>query len=127
MSSLPKGRVLNVSLQVTLPETASTEDVLDWLRMEFENEGGVSAKNPLYAHAPEARLAKVRDTGCFMAYGVFDVERRSNGSTSDSEAARLLPDDRDPKEVEAWAPRERIRGRALGAALEARDDGPEVS
>lgn len=102
MNTVNKGRRLRISFEIDLPETATSDQVEEWLDMELTG-GGIDGDNPLIAHDLEGENIEIEDTGTYRTFEVSDIKKNpeTNG-VSYRMASRVEVDRRDPAEAENW-------------------------
>lgn len=102
MNTVNKGRRLRISFEIDLPETATREQVFEWLGMELTG-SGIDGDNPLIAHDLEGENRTIEDTGTYRTYEVSDIKKNpeTNG-VSYRMTSRVNADHRDPAEAENW-------------------------
>lgn len=79
---LPRSRVIRVQLEIVLPVAATREQVLEWVKHEFERSGGIGDDNPLHADEPDViREPILSDTGMHHWVEVRDLQKEGGTST----------------------------------------------
>ncbi|MEO1108295.1 MAG: hypothetical protein AAFX90_10265 [Pseudomonadota bacterium] len=111
---IPKGRVIEVSINVVVPETVTPEELDDWLNHNLVGSGGIHQDNPLYPVEPEGDLDWT-DTGCYRHTEVSGV-RFEGDSTYYRCQKRDVRDERDDVQVGRWEGEETIKKRAIAEA-----------
>lgn len=100
---LPRGRVLNVELGVILPETATIDQIGEWMCGVFiEHELELSANNPLKGCLPQTvpDLMKVHGTNSFAVIRVEPNPKKGEGFFIIDIA--VVDDNRSPGDERTW-------------------------
>ena len=113
---VPKGRIVNVAFSVAVPETASREEVLEWVTSGL-GAGSLSMSNPLIDHDLEAITEpNLEDSGRYLETMVESLGG-DDSSALVRRVVRALPDNRDAGAVERWkSPAEHVQEVAMNRA-----------
>ena len=109
---IPKGRVLEVRAKIVLPESASEDDIEDFVNHVIFEVGGMSLDNPLARSGFDAEDIEWDDTGCYRFTQITDVNRTEGGARYRMRR-RNIRDDRGAEQVAAWRPEDVLRAEAL--------------
>ena len=99
---IAKGRIIEVTARIVPPETATTDQVDDWIHAGLFSEGGLRLDNPLIKHeCDEAFDIDWTDTHRYQTTMVKDVQQNGKHIEVTSRSYELH-DDRNPEEIESW-------------------------
>lgn len=99
---VPKGRMIEVRFAISLPETATRDDVMEWIRDAVGAGGGVRLSNPLIDESLEALQEPVlTDTGMVVEEIVTRISGEEGGAVFQRTVA-IRPDRRKAEEVASW-------------------------
>lgn len=106
MTRINKGRRLQVTFDLDLPETATEEEIQEWLDMELGASGSLSGENPLIHSGVEADRVDVTITGVYRKYDITDIRQdpETNGVRYRVKTT-THSDERTPEEAETWKSR----------------------
>lgn len=99
---LPKGRILRLQMDVVLPETASAEEVQDWVLHEAAGIGGISVDNPLIDREMDILSPRIEDTGLYAYFRIEGLQGAHGGGARWRMITERREDVRGPEEVRAW-------------------------
>lgn len=115
MTTLPKGRVLKVEMELVIHGTVTEEDAQEYLEAELTQSGGYHVTNALCKAGFDVLNFELEDTGMFVSFDVRNV-RRVGKSTHYSVSKPQSIDRRGPDEIEGWQTEEQVRRAAFEAA-----------
>lgn len=121
-SLIPKGRTLQLSLRLVVPETVTSEELMDWINMEICQSGSISLENPLSTHSPEPEIEGVSDTGCYRVTEITDIRRDCSG-ISYKVHRHEEGDRRTDVEIGRWESGQQILDKALDEFRKENPDG----
>lgn len=110
---IPKGRVIEVRAVVIVPETATFEEVDEWVNHIIFDQGGISVDNPLLTHgAPFVEEVNWDDSGCYRFTAIRNVEKTDGGIKYSIRRENVL-DRRTGVEIAVWKSPDAVRNEAL--------------
>lgn len=97
-----KGRLVKINAVFPIPQTATKEQVAQWISDQFSPEPEMTVFNPLFNEKIDPVKIDVEVTNDFVQFEIEDMEIDDNDQVMFQHSATGKPDNRTDEEIEAW-------------------------